>query len=238
MLRSYIIIEDQAPAQRILQKYIKDIGTLDLKGTFSNAVDAIVFLQNNTVDLIFLDIHLPKISGMDFLKTLQNAPQVILTTAFSEYALESYEYNVVDYLLKPYSFQRFIQAISKSVSMLKTSAEVTIEKTPTSEDHFFIKIGHDLIKVNIQEILYFTSDEDYVKIVTQDKSYLSSDSLKTWLSKLTPEFCQVHKSYIINTKHIKKISGNHIYVANDISIPIGRAYKEFFVSTFLNDKPH
>ena len=147
MLRSCIIIEDQAPAQRILQKYIKDVGTLDLKGTFSDAVDAIVFLQNNIVDLIFLDIHLPKISGMDFLKTFQNPPQVILTTAFSEYALESYEFNVVDYLLKPYSFQRFIQAISKSVSLMKPNLEVAQEKTSVNEDHFFIKIGHDLVKI-------------------------------------------------------------------------------------------
>ncbi len=235
MLRSCIIIEDQAPAQRILQKYIKDIGTLDLKGTFSDAIDAIAFLQHNTVDLIFLDIHLPKISGMDFLKTLQHAPQVILTTAFSDYALESYEYNVVDYLLKPYSFQRFIQAISKSISLMKPNAEVVQEKTLVDEDHFFIKTGHDLVKVNTGEILYFTSDEDYVKIVTQHKSYLSSDSLKTWLSKLTSVFCQVHKSYIINTKHIEKISGNQIYLTNGACVPIGRAYKEYFVNTFLND---
>ncbi|WP_298427280.1 LytTR family DNA-binding domain-containing protein [uncultured Kordia sp.] len=235
MLRSCIIIEDQAPAQRILQKYIKDIGTLDLKGTFSDAVDAIVFLQQNTIDLIFLDIHLPKISGMDFLKTLQHAPQVILTTAFSEYALESYEYNVVDYLLKPYSFQRFIQAVSKSVSLMKPSTEVVQEKMLVDEDHFFIKTGHDLVKVNTREILYFTSDEDYVKIVTRHKSYLSSDSLKTWLSKLTSVFCQVHKSYIINTKHIERISGNQIYLTNGTCVPIGRAYKEYFVATYLND---
>ena len=235
MLRSCIIIEDQAPAQRILQKYIKDVGTLDLKGTFSDAVDAIVFLQNNMVDLIFLDIHLPKISGMDFLKTFQNPPQVILTTAFSEYALESYEYNVVDYLLKPYSFQRFIQAISKSVSLMKPNLEVAQEKTSVNEDHFFIKIGHDLVKIYTNEILYFTSDEDYVKIVTQHKSYLSSDSLKTWLAKLTTTFCQIHKSYIINTKHIEKISGNQVYLSKGICVPIGRAYKDYFVNTFLNE---
>ena len=99
MNRTCIIIEDQPPAQRILQKFISDVGTLSLKGTFSNAIEAITFLQENSVDLIFLDIHLPKISGMDFLKTLKNSPQVILTTAFSEYAIESYEYNVIDYLL-------------------------------------------------------------------------------------------------------------------------------------------
>ena len=108
-----IIIEDQPPAQRILKKYIKDIGTLTLKGTFSNAIDATTFLKTASVDLIFLDIHLPKISGIDFLKMQQNPPPIILTTAFADYALESYEFSVVDYLLKPFSFQRFVKAVSK-----------------------------------------------------------------------------------------------------------------------------
>ncbi|MFT5167549.1 MAG: two-component SAPR family response regulator, partial [Saprospiraceae bacterium] len=108
-----IIIEDQPPAQRILKKYINDIGSLNLIATFSDALQAMEFLKTEEVDLVFLDIHLPKISGIDFLKTMTNPPNVILTTAFSEYALESYEFNVVDYLLKPFSFQRFVKAVSK-----------------------------------------------------------------------------------------------------------------------------
>ncbi len=107
-----IIIEDQPPAQRILKKYIQDIGSLHLKATFSDAIQAMEFLKTEAVDLIFLDIHLPKISGIDFLKAMQNPPHVILTTAFPDYALESYEFNVVDYLLKPFSFQRFVKAVA------------------------------------------------------------------------------------------------------------------------------
>jgi response regulator of citrate/malate metabolism len=108
-----IIIEDQPPAQRVLKKFIADIGNMDLKATFADALRAMDFLKTEEIDLIFLDIHLPKISGIDFLKTLHHRPNVILTTAFSDYALESYEYDVVDYLLKPFSFERFVQAVSK-----------------------------------------------------------------------------------------------------------------------------
>ncbi len=118
-----IIIEDQPPAQRVLKKYIEDMGTLELKATFADALQAMEFLRKESIDLIFLDIHLPKISGMDFLKVAKNAPSVILTTAFSDYALESYEYDVVDYLLKPYSFERFVQAVSKVTPPQKDGSE-------------------------------------------------------------------------------------------------------------------
>lgn len=231
MKRTCIIIEDQPPAQRILQKFIKDVGTLELKGTFADALNAISFLQEQQVDLIFLDIHLPKISGIDFLKTLKNSPKVILTTAFSDYALESYEYNVVDYLLKPFSFQRFVQAVNKS-----TSTETVISKEKTEENnnqYFLIKQGYELVKVNIIDILYIKSDIDYTEIVTLQKTYLSTDTLKKWLDKLDLSvFCQIHKSYILNTKYLQKISSNQVYLTNKETIPIGRAYKDLFLERF------
>lgn len=233
MLRTCIIIEDQPPAQRILQKYIKDIGSLELKATFSNALEAITFLQSNTIELIFLDIHLPKISGLDFLKTLKHSPQIILTTAFSDYALESYEFNVVDYLLKPFSFQRFVQAVTKSNALVASPIGTPIEKQ-NSNPEFYIKSGYDLFKVNAQDILFIKSDADYSEIVTKTKTYLSTDSLKNWLLKLGSEFCQVHKSYIVNTTHLQKISSNQIYLSDQHIIPIGRAYKEYFTKTYLN----
>jgi DNA-binding LytR/AlgR family response regulator len=236
MLRSCIIIEDQPPAQRLLQRYIKDIGSLELKAIFSNAIDAITFLQENNIDLIFLDIHLPKISGMDFLKTQVNSSQVILTTAFSDYALESYEYNVVDFLLKPFSFQRFVQAVTKSVSMIRVSREIEKSKEPPNSHVFFIKSGHDLLKVNESDILYIKSDDDYTEIVTSNKTILSADSLKSWLPKLGNSFCQVHKSYIINTIYLQKVSGNQIFLNNEITVPIGRAYKSYFINDFLSSE--
>jgi len=234
MLRSCIIIEDQPPAQRILQKYIKDIGSLELKGKFSDALQAMSFLQSNTVDLIFLDIHLPKISGIDFLKTIKNSPQVILTTAFSEYAIESYEYNVVDYLLKPFSFQRFVQAVAKSATMEPPIKLTENHQIKTDIDIVFVKSGYDLIKVNRKDILYIKSDSDYTEIVTLSKTYLSTDSLKQWINKLDTLFYRVHKSYIINTSHLQKVSGNQIYLNNKSIVPIGRAYKEHFIKNYIN----
>ncbi len=233
MLRSCIIIEDQPPAQRILQKFIKDVGSLELKATFSDALEAITFLQNNAIDLIFLDIHLPKISGIDFLKTLKNPPQTILTTAFSDYALESYEYNVVDYLLKPFSFQRFVQAVTKSAAVLSITKNIELQQEPDIPSTIFIKSGHDLIKINSSDILYIKSDDDYTEVVTTNKTYLSTDTLKKWLTKLENTFCQVHKSYIANTSHIKKVSGNQIFFNDELIIPIGRAFKDSFSTYFL-----
>lgn len=233
MLQNCIIIEDQPPAQRILQKYIADIGSLNLKGVFPDAIKAMAFLKTEeSIDLIFLDIHLPKVSGIDFLKSMPNHSSVILTTAFSDYALESYDYNVVDYLLKPFSFQRFIQAISK-LPIPKRKNSSSISNTKNSTENIFIKSGYELIKVAISDIIYIKSDTDYTEIVTLKKTYLSSHSLKYWLDKLEGVyFCRVHKSYIINTQHLIKVSSNSIYLPN-VTIPIGRVYKETFVNTYL-----
>lgn len=234
MLKTCIIIEDQPPAQRILQKYINDIGSLELKKTFNNAIEAIPFLQQNAIDLIFLDIHLPKISGIEFLKTLRSQSQVILTTAFSDYALESYEYNIVDYLLKPFSFQRFVQAITKATQNKQIPTANNDDLLETSKnDSIFIKSGYDIFKINLEDIFYIKSDIDYTEVVTTNKTYLSSNSLKNWLQKINKDFCQVHKSYIINTEKIIKVSGNRIFIKDQI-IPIGRAFKVFFQENYLN----
>ncbi len=162
-----IIIEDQPPAQRILKKYIEDIGSLELKATFSDAIQAIDYLKLELIDLIFLDIHLPKMSGMDLLKTSANLPPVILTTAFTDYALESYEFNVVDYLLKPFSFQRFVKAVSK-VSLPDLAGQKTTvpPKQTLSTREIFIKSGYEHIKVAVDDIIYIKSDADYTELFT------------------------------------------------------------------------
>ena len=231
-----IIIEDQPPAQRILKKYIQDIGTLHLEATFSNAISAMEFLKTNTVDLIFLDIHLPKISGLDFLKSIPHPPAVILTTAFSEYALESYEFSVVDYLLKPFSFQRFVKAVAKVPAKGSTLAglENATSATENTPKEIFIKSGYEHIKVKIEEILFIKSDADYTEIHLPHKKYLTSESLRHWEEQLDgQQFMRIHKSYIINTSKIEKIATNQVSLSSEISIPIGRAYKEKFVERFL-----
>ncbi len=225
-----IIIEDQPPAQRILKKYIEDIDSLQLLATFPDALQAMAFLKNQAVDLIFLDIHLPKISGIDFLKTLAHPPQVILTTAFPDYALESYELDVVDYLLKPFSFQRFVKAVSKTSGQKSISPESknNLQKT------IFIKSGYEHIKISIEEIVFIKSDADYTELNIPGKKHLSSESLRFWLDNLDQnQFFRVHKSYIINIKKIVKVSGNQVYLEQDVIIPIGRAYKEAFNQKIL-----
>lgn len=230
MLKTCIIIEDQPPAQRILQKYIEDIGSLELKHIFNNALEAIPYLQQNVIDIVFLDIHLPKISGIDFLKTLKHSPQIILTTAFSDYAIESYEFNVVDYLLKPFSFQRFVQAITKASNSMGLPISPESSTNTLKPTSFFIKSGYDHVKVDSDTIIYINSDSDYTEVVTTNQKHLSNDSLKVWLQKLDDTFIQVHKSYIINSRKIIKISGNQLFLENDYIIPIGRAYRGFLKS--------
>ncbi|MFD2564161.1 LytR/AlgR family response regulator transcription factor [Aquimarina rubra] len=226
-----IIIEDQLPAQRILKKYIEDTGSLVLIGTFTDALEAMEMMKSTKIDVIFLDIHLPKISGIDFLKTLSNPPQVILTTAFSEYALESYEFDVVDYLLKPFSFQRFIKAISK-VENKQQNLIPSVETTEMNE--VYVKVGYDLVRILIDDIAYIVSDADYTELHLQNKKHVSSERLRYWEELLpSKKFMRVHKSYIINTTEIERVSGNQIYLINQKTIPLGRAYKNNFMKKFL-----
>lgn len=229
-----IIIEDQLPAQRILKKFISDLDSLNLVGTYTDAIEAMEALNTLTVDLIFLDIHLPKLSGIDFLKTLSHPPQIILTTAFSEYALEGYELNIVDYLLKPFSFNRFVKAVNK----VRTNGKVIQLHSETKASDFkkeiFFKSGYEHIKLEEPKILYLKSDVEYTEIYLEGKKHLSSESLKYWESTLNPiHFLRVHKSYLINTTKITKFSGNRIYLEGDVIIPVGRAYKNEFTKRFL-----
>lgn len=230
-----IIIEDQPPAQRILKKFIEDIGTLHLKGVFSDAIQAMEFLKTESVDLMFLDIHLPKISGIDFLKTMPNPPYVILTTAFSDYALESYELDVVDYLLKPFSFQRFVKAVSKvPAKSIVDQTQETLSHNQENRKEIFIKSGYEHIKIAVKDIIYIKSDADYTEIITSEKKYLSSEPLRFWEENLNRQhFFRTHKSFIINTSKIEKIIGNLVYLNGSIKVPIGRAYKESFMKSLL-----
>ena len=230
-----IIIEDQPPAQRVLKKYIGDMSNMALRATFGDALKAMDFLKAEPIDLILLDIHLPKISGIDFLKALAHKPHVILTTAFSEYALESYEYDVVDYLLKPFSFERFVQAVSK-VPILKSEgfkSENQIEIV-SSPEVIFIKSGYEHIKIDVADIRFIQSDANYTEIFTSEKKYLSQEPLRHWEEYLDPKkFVRIHKSYILNTSKIKKIIGNQVHLDESMNLPIGRSYKEQFMKNLI-----
>jgi DNA-binding LytR/AlgR family response regulator len=220
-MKTCIIIEDQAPAQRLLKKYIEDIGSLELKGVFSSALEAYSFMQKESVDLLFLDIHLPKVSGLDFLKSLPKSPLVILTTAFPDYALESYEYNVVDYLLKPFSFQRFVQSVMKFSALQ--------ESTNQLDKNFVVcKSGTDMIKVEFSSILYIEGYGDYTKIHLENEVIISNKPLREWKDELPVSFIQIHKSYLINFNSFSKLSTGVVVLKNGANLPLGRAYKEAF----------
>lgn len=230
---SCIIIEDQPHAQNILIQYIEDLGMLDLRGTFGDPLGALQFLKKNNIDLIFLDIHLPKLSGIDFLNVLSPMPKIIFTTAFSEYAVQGYELDAVDYLLKPFSFKRMLQAVSKAVRTLELEGNTNEELDNKPKGHLFIKSGAVYLQIEHKLIRYIKSDGDYTLVYTAQKKHLASHSLKFWLQNLsTTHFTQVHKSYIVNVHAIQKVSAHHIYM-DEVRIPIGRTFRDAFYSVYL-----
>ena len=234
-----IIIEDQLPAQRILITYISEIPQLELAETFGDPLSALEFLKTNTVDLIFLDIHLPKLSGMAFLKLLSPRPKIILTTAFTEYALDGYEMDVIDYLLKPFSFERFYKAVSKIIytetPKVNSPPDTESSVQPDSADFIFIKTGSDFLKLEIASIQYIKSLGDYTQVFTPAGKHLVSYPLKYWSEHLpTKYFCQIHRSSVVNIRHIEKISGNQIFIQREI-LTMGRTYKDHFFENYLDE---
>ncbi len=232
---SCLIIEDQPPAQRILKAFIQDYGTLDLRETFSDPIKAMEFLREEPVDLIFLDIHLPKISGVDFLRSLTHPPAVIFTTAFADYALDGYELNVVDYLLKPFSFQRFVQAMGKVQAQILSHASQSETTGAYTFRTTFIKSGHEHIRIRVEDIIYIHSDADYTEIHLPSKKYLSNEPLRYWMEALPQEeFIRIHKSYIVHLDKVEKVSGNQVYLPGGATLPIGRAYKDGLMGRIEN----
>ncbi|MEM6700447.1 MAG: LytTR family DNA-binding domain-containing protein, partial [Bacteroidota bacterium] len=200
-----LIIEDELPAQKVLKTYITDLPQLELIECFNNALAAIPFLQQNEIEVIFLDINLPKLSGLDFLKSMAYSPKVILTTAYPNYALEGFDLDVVDYLLKPFSFQRFVQAVNKlQTSYSPEQADVPITKDKQKDlEELFIKVDKVFYRVHTADICYLKSERDFVKIVTLDKKHLVLQNLKYYETILPqPPFIRVHKSFIINLKKV------------------------------------
>ncbi len=220
MLMTCIIIEDELPAQNIIKNYIRKIPDLELVNTFQTAISANTFLKDNTVDTIFLDINLPDISGLDFIKTIKNPPKIIVTTAYPDYAVSSFELDtIVDYLVKPFSFDRFLKATSKVEKQLNT--ETSIEK-----EIIYISVDKTIHKLYVEDILYLESDRNYVTFFTIDKKLTVIDSLKKWKDTLNAhKFVQIHKSYIINIKQIRKFTGTSLFINNE-KLPIGRTYKK------------
>ncbi|MDP5157908.1 MAG: LytTR family DNA-binding domain-containing protein [Flaviramulus sp.] len=218
-----VIVEDEIPAQKILKNFIEKLPNLKLLGTFKSAIEANSFLITRKVDVIFLDINLPDMSGLDFIKTINNPPAIIMTTAYPQYAVNCFELDtIVDFLVKPFSFDRFLKAINKAKDRLELQKKHIEENGKT----IFLNVDKTLHKIILNTILFIESDRNYITVVTKTQKFSYIDSLKNWTVKLPQnEFIQVHKSFIINSKFVEKISGNIIYI-RDYKIPIGRFYKQ------------
>src|SRR5688500_13224277 len=216
-----IIIEDEPLAAKVLTDYIREVSFLELKGTFKDAIVATDFLRDNTVDLIFLDIHLPKLKGMAFLKTLTHPPAVIITTAYHQYAVEGFSMNVTDYLLKPIEFERFLVAVNK----VKT-AQGEKHKATEEKDFIFLNVQKKKVKILFSEIVYIESQREYVKIVTTKKQYISKMGTHEIEALLPPNlFKRIHRSFIVSVQKIESYTSEAVEV-NGMSIPVGRGYRE------------
>lgn len=225
-----IIIDDDPAARLIVSQLCSQIDEISVEEEFSNAIDAIKFLHTNTVDVIFLDIHMPALSGLDFIRTLQNPPQIILTTSDKNFALEAFEFKtVVDYLIKPIEKSRFRKAIDKLL-ILRGEEPIKKEKKELPAE-LFVNVNKRLIKLKYNDINFINSKKDYIEINTNDNSYLVLSSLKKIKSKLPEDvFLQVHRSYIINLSKIIDIQDNSVLIGTDL-IPVSKSFKKDLMET-------
>lgn len=234
-----IIIDDEPLAIEILVDYCSKIDFVEVLGTFTNPLEAIAVIKEKKADLIFCDIEMPQISGIDFINSLDNRPLFIFTTAYSQYAVEGFELNAVDYLVKPIPYHRFIKAVSRSKELL-TSHEKPMEnnifsshgETNESQKFIFVKAEYESIKINLDDIEYIQGLKDYLKIhiTNTNKAILTLMSFRELLDRLPPnQFLRVHKSFVVNVNYINTVQRNRI-VINDIRIPIGESHKDMFFS--------
>lgn len=221
----YLIIDDEHIAHDIIKSYCDLLPTFELKKNCYDALEALQYLNEHDVDLIFLDLNLPKLKGFDFLKTLPAPPKVIVTTAYSEFALEGFELNVVDYLLKPFSFERFLKAVNKAVSTNKIRQSVEVEKGQADIERFFIRGDKKYTQVLINKLLYIEASGNYTKLITKEETITTREKISAILTLLpSTDFIQVHKSFAVAVKHIKSIEGNQIFIGEQ-TIPIGKIYR-------------
>lgn len=230
MIIKCAVIEDEPLAQDVLRKYIEDVPFLRLSGMYNDPIEAQPQLHTEKPDLVFLDINLPVVSGINFLKTLTNPPLVIFTTAYQDFALDGFELNAIDYLLKPFSFERFIKAVNKASERLQSANG---EKgKPADEDFLFIKVDKKLYRIAVDDIIYLEALDDYVKIKTISREYLTNNTLKSLQDELPANrFIRVHKSFIISLSKIDFIEGNYIKMQGK-EVPVGAVYKDELVSLF------
>ena len=229
-----VIIDDEPLAIEILVAYITQVKEIELIKTFTNPIDALSFVQQHQVNLIFLDIEMPLFNGLDFIKTLNYRPSVIITTAYRDYAVESFELEAVDYLVKPIPFHRFIKATSKVTSISVNIKETNVEDTDsttniTTDEDLWLKIDKKLIRVSSADIIYIESLKDYIRIKTKYTELITYLTMAGIMEKLPPsKFIRIHKSFIISLHKVDIIEGNMVRIADKV-LPIGRSFRQGFI---------
>lgn len=224
-----LIVDDEPIAQHILTEFCQKIPLIKFISKADNAIEAFEKLKSSHFDLLFLDIQMPEMDGLTLAKLLPSKSlNIIFTTAYSEYALDAFELNVVDYLMKPFSFERFQKAVQKAIEISNTNKEVPEEKENANSDTFFVKIDGQFKKIAMNDILYMEALNDYVKIhTTKKENYLVSTSMKAMEERLPAKmFCRIHNSYIIAVNKVETIFGNTVELTNQVTLPISRSRKE------------
>jgi Response regulator of the LytR/AlgR family len=228
MIVKYIIVDDEPIAHDIIKGYCDLMSNMQLMKHCYDAIEALAFLNEQEINLIFLDLNMPKLKGFDFLKTLSNPPKVIVTTAYSEYALEGYELDIVDYLLKPFSFERFLKAVNKALVKPKEnhSTKLSSSSAPVpKEGRLFLYTDKKYFQIVLDDLMYVEAAGNYTKVVLKEEIITIREQLTSVLDRLPAEdFVQVHRSFLVSIKQIKSIQGNEIFL-NQNRIPIGKLYK-------------
>ena len=229
MIIKCIAVDDEPLALDIIKDYISQVPFLKLMNTFEDGISVIEYLASNNVDLIFLDIEMGGLSGTQLLKSLQKKPKIIMTTAYRNYAVDAFDLDVMDYLLKPFSFERFLKAVEKSCNSLMGEHK-HIELTNGEKDYFFVKSGYKMVKVNFNDILYIEGLSEYIIIKTKIANIITLQSFKN-IEQTLPEsgFIRIHKSYLVSLSKIDSIEAQNVIIANK-ELPIGSKYKKDFLT--------
>lgn len=226
---SCLIVDDEPNAVDLLEMFIRQNTTWDLRAKCYDAREALAFLKTNTVDLIFLDINMPHLTGMEMAALLPASTSIVFTTAYSEYAAESYSFQTIDYLLKPITLKRFYTALQKIEAFFTPARPSEPPQNQPEEDYFFIKSGRMLYKVLLKDILYFEGEKEYARVVTKDQKLLIYRRLKDIEEQLSSSFARVHNSYIVNLARLDAIKDNHVFISTK-QIPISEKFREGFMN--------
>ncbi|HEX7845056.1 MAG TPA: LytTR family DNA-binding domain-containing protein [Chitinophagaceae bacterium] len=228
-----IIVDDEPMARDVIRRYIQKIPTLKLMEEFGNAIDATIFLQEQPVDMIFLDVRMPQLSGTDFVRSLRNVPKIIFTTAHKEYAHEGFELDVIDYLLKPIRFDRFLRAVNKAFPQkqheIETHGQIPNEENKPATSFIYLRVDRKMIKVLLDDIVYIESDKDYVKVFTEKGFIITRQTIASVEAMLSEsQFIRIHRSYIVSLNKLRSFTAETVEIGNK-ELPIGKLYRNNFL---------